>query len=142
MPMPFLNRLKGQEKIFQLTQEINEYRESPIENNYKLIQKEVNKDLGNYVEDWTIKGILTCAIIDEDDFYYLIMDKDRKMHFSSCVGKYNLIEDQDSLSNDFSVLEWLRKNDEKSLIKIVKDCIKRNEVLPISEIGVNPIKKK
>lgn len=140
--MPFLNRLKGQEKIFQLTQEINEYRESPKENNYKLIQKEVNKDLGNYVEDWTIKGILTCAIIDEDDFYYLIMDKDRKMHFSSCVGKYRLIEDLDSLSNDFSVLEWLRKNDEKSLIKIVKDCIKRNEVLPISEIGVNPIKKK
>lgn len=140
--MPFLNRLKGQEKIFQLTQEINEYRESPKENNYKLIQKEVNKDLGNYVEDWIIKGILTCAIIDEDDFYYLIMDKDRKMHFSSCVGKYKMIKDQDSLSNDFSVLEWLRKNDEKSLIKIVKDCIKRNEVLPISEIGVNPIKRK
>lgn len=140
--MPFLNRLKGQEKIFQLTQEINEYRESPIENNYKLIQKEVNKDLGKYVDDWLIRGILTCAIIDEDDFYYLIMDKDRKMHFSSCVGKYRLIEDLDSLSNDFSVLEWLRKNDEKSLIKIVNDCIKRNEVLPISEIGVNPIKKK
>lgn len=140
--MPFLNRLKGQEKIFQLTQEINEYRESPIENNYKLIQKEVNKDLGKYVDDWLIRGILTCAIIDEDDFYYLIMDKDRKMHFSSCVGKYRLIEDLDSLSNDFSVLEWLRKNDEESLIKIVKDCIKRNEVLPISEIGVNPIKKK
>lgn len=140
--MPFLNRLKGQEKIFQLTQEINEYRESPIENNYKLIQKEVNKDLGKYVDDWLIRGILTCAIIDEDDFYYLIMDKDRKMHFSSCVGKYRLIEDLDSLSNDFSVLEWLRKNDEKSLIKIVKDCIKRNEVLPISEIGVNPVKRK
>ena len=75
-----------------------------LENNYKLIQKEVNKDLGNYVKDWTIKGILTCAVIDEDDFYYLIMDKDRIMHFSSCVGKYKLIEDLDSLSNDFSVL--------------------------------------
>lgn len=140
--MSILNKLGGQEKIFRLTQEINEYRESPRENNYKLIQKEVNKDLGNYVEDWTIRGILTCAIIDEDDFYYLIMDKDRIMHFSSCVGKYKMIKDQDSLSNDFSVLEWLRKNDEKSLIKIVKDCIKRNEVLPISEIGVNPIKRK
>ena len=127
---------RGEEKMFTLKAQINEYRTQERENNYKLISREVNRDAGCYVDFYGCKGILCTAVIDIDDFYYVVMDEQRKLSYHSCCGGYEVIPPDEELSANFSVLNWLRDNDPESLLKIVNESIEKNEVIPISAIRV------
>lgn len=125
----------GPEKLFELKKEINEYRIREEVNNYKLISKKVNEDAGSFVKIYGDIGILCTAIIDLDDFYYVLMDKDRKLTYHSCCCKYEIIP-QEEVGPEFSILNWIRENQPEELLKIIQESIERNEVIPISAIRV------
>jgi hypothetical protein len=127
---------KGEEKLFVLKGQINEYKTQKRKNNYKLISKEVNKDAGCYVNIYGHKGILCTAVIDIDDFYYVVMDENRELVYHSCCGGYKVIPPDEELSANFSVLNWLREHEPESLLKIVNESLEKNEVIPISVIRV------
>lgn len=127
--------IEGDGKILILKAEINEYRSEKRKNNYKLISEETNRDAGSYVDICGHRGILCTAVIDIDDFYYIVMDKDRKIVYHSCCGGYKIIPPEE-LDSDLSVLDWLRNNDPESLLEIVNESLKKNEVIPISVIRV------
>lgn len=123
------------EKLFELTTQVNYYKYLDKDSNYKIINKECSRDAGEIVDIHGHHGILCGAVIDFDDYYYLIMDKDKKISFHSCCCGYNILQNQD-IKPDLSVLLWLRENDPDSLLELVNDCIDRNAVLPISTIRV------
>jgi hypothetical protein len=123
------------EKLFELTTQVNLNKYLDKESNYKIISKECNRDAGEIVDIYGRSGILCGAVIDFDDYYYLIMDKDKKISFHSCCIGYKILQDED-IGPDLSVLLWLRENDPDSLLELVSDCINRNAVLPISKIRV------
>lgn len=124
------------EKLFELTTQVNYYKYFDKDCcNYKIISEECNRDAGEIVDIYGHPGILCGAVLDFDDYYYLIMDKDKKISFHSCCGGYKILRDED-IGPDLSVLLWLRENDPDSLLEMVNDCIDRNAVLPISKIRV------
>ena len=49
------------------------------------------------------------------------MNPDRKICFSSCVGGYKII---DEIPAEFSVLDYMRKHDKKSIKTIIDNFIK------------------
>lgn len=125
-------------KLFNLCSEYNEYISNPekyANRNFYLIRDEVNKSLGKFVDIHGHKGILVGAVLEDDDYYYLVLDETRQVIFHSCCGGFKEIQRED-LSMNFSVLLWLRDNEPESLLQIVIKCIESNYVVPITSISV------
>lgn len=69
-------------------------------NNYHFIKDEIEKDGGKIVKFYDDEhGILISASSTDEDFYYnyitLEDDLSLKMNFSSCVGGYEIVEDEE-----------------------------------------------
>lgn len=125
--------ISGPEKILKLAYYSNTARP---DSNYHIIKEEISKDVGEFVSMINEDGILVGAVVDYDDFYYLVMRHDRTISYHSCCGGYSVKSELPD--SNFSVLMWLRDNDPESLLDLVYDSIKKNEVLPIGKISVTP----
>lgn len=102
---------------------IRREQNSDKKSNYHLIVEEVERDGGKYISFGNSsddKGFLIGASTTIEDFYWVYMDSDRKIHFSSCVGGYKVM---DEIPAEFSVLDYMRKHDRTSIKKIIDDFI-------------------
>lgn len=99
-----------------IKKQIDEARNSETDNNLKLITKELSLDCGKIVtfSNNGIPLLLICALASDEDYYYLAIDKDFKIHYETCVGKYHLVSDKECISE---MEKW--RNDNNLIIKKV-----------------------
>lgn len=85
--------------------------------NAKLIREELKEDKGKIVsfDEGKTYSMLVCAVSSDEDYYYLSIDKKMKTHYCSCVGKYQIIDDE-SVIKEYK--QWLSDN-----LKKIQDTI-------------------
>ena len=110
-----------------IVKHIEEKKNSPKENNLKLIYNDVLKMGGNVIREYnsTQCYYLVGAVSTHEDYYYVVLDKDRKLRFLTCVGKIELV---DEIPADFSVLLYLVSHDPISLVQYIRNTIDTSKV--------------
>lgn len=110
-----------------IAKHIEEMKNSPKENNLKLIYNDVLKMGGNVIREYnsTQCYYLVGAVSTHEDYYYVVLDKDRKLRFLTCVGKIELV---DEIPADFSVLLYLVSHDPISLVQYIRKTIDTSKV--------------
>lgn len=110
-----------------IVKHIEEMKNSPKENNLKLIYNDVLKMGGNVIREYnsTQCYYLVGAVSTHEDYYYVVLDKDRKLRFLTCVGKIELV---DEIPADFSVLLYLVSHDPISLVQYIRKTIDTSKV--------------
>lgn len=82
------------DSIKKMTDAMREHKDS---NCYRIIQ-EIEQDGGKFVsfsdrdDDC---GLLVCATSTDEDYYWVYIDNDFKVHYSSAVGGYDSIAEED-----------------------------------------------
>ena len=123
------------EKLLRLTRHINDAIKKD-DGNIPSIRKEITKrGLGKIVSFFGDQVLLTCAITDDDDYYYVCIRPDRKLIYHSCCARYDTVPEEE-LDPNLSILLWLRSNEPETLERIVYESIERNEVVPFTDIKI------
>lgn len=93
------------------------------DNNLKFIKDEVEsgKYGGQYVNDGGIHYYVVAACSTVEDYYWVRINKDREIGFSSCVG--NPGEVMDEVPEDMSVLDYLIRWEGDEVANKVKEYI-------------------
>lgn len=106
---------------------IEEMKNSPHENNLKLIYDKVIKLGGNVIREYNSAEYyyLVGAASTHEDYYYVVLDKDRRLRFLTCVGKIELV---DKIPADLSVLLYLVSHDPNSLVQYIRKTINDSKV--------------
>lgn len=107
-----------------LDAELDSYEQRTDETNYNRIKNKANKDGGKYISfgnKLSDNGFLIGATSTLEDFYWLYMDLERNIHFSSCVGGYTVI---DEIPVEFNILDYMRTHDKDFIKKTIDDFIK------------------
>lgn len=93
------------------------------DDNIHLIRKDVKEDRGNYIKFFDDYGVLVGASVTIEDYYWVYINSDRKLcFFLSCVGKYELVEENE-LPPKMSVLVYLMNHDRESLRELINNKI-------------------
>lgn len=90
--------------------------ESPSEKIKRGIINACQRDGGRYVRFADTDGILVAAVKMDNDFYFAVLDKDRKIQYFDSTERYSLIKE---ISGELSVLNYLWLHDRNSLLNIV-----------------------
>ena len=106
---------------------IEEMKSSPSENNLKRIYNKVINMGGNLIIEYNSAQCyyLVGAVSTHEDYYYVVLDKDRELRFLTCAGK---IELADVIPADFSVLLYLVSHDPNSLVQYIRNTIDTSKV--------------
>lgn len=105
-------------------------------NNAKLIKEEAKDLCGNYVDFFGCRcGYLLGATCGYNDYYWVYINKDLKIGFSSCVCNPTKLDKIPSM--DFSVLDYLINNDVESIIEKIKDILKTVDDVFFTPIYIN-----
>lgn len=107
----------------EIKKDVNEKLKDDNSNASKIYNK-LKKDVGKIIS-FSSKdiGILLCASSTDEDYYWVYVDEDGKLHGSSCVGKYQL---EDNIEN-YTKLLTLSK-DKNKLKEIIDNFSKENIV--------------
>ena len=82
----------------------------------------MKEDGGKYIKFFDDYGVLVGASVTIEDYYWVYINSDRKLCFSSCVEKYELVEENE-LPPKMSVLVYLMVHDRESLRELVNNKI-------------------
>lgn len=116
--------------------QINRQLASSESNNLKLIKEEAKDICGNYADFFSCNyGYVLGATCGHDDYYWVYINKDLKIGFSSCVCSPEMVNGLPS--NDLSVLDYLIKNDAKSIVDKVKNVISCHDDVFFTPIYIN-----
>lgn len=93
------------------------------DNNLKLIKEEIEsgKYGGRYVNDGGRHYYVVAACSTVEDYYWVRINKDREIGFSSCVG--NPGEVMDEVPMDMSVLDYLIRWEGDEVASKVKEYV-------------------
>lgn len=110
--------------------------ENDKENNAKLIIREAKKLCGNYVDFYgCCGGYLLGATCGFDDYYWLYIDNNLKIRYSSCVGNPSLSDDIPNIN--YSVLDYLIRNDSESIIEKIKESFSKCDDIMMTPVYIN-----
>lgn len=104
---------------------------------YNLVDivRKVNQDRWKFVTfGGTEIGVLMCATSTDEDYYYCYIGKDLRLHFSSCVGGYNIV-DTNELPLEYSMLKVMLDKDKKTLVDKVVDFTEKNVDVVITDLS-------
>ena len=111
-------------------------RFSSVDETLLSFVKHVNEDRFKFVTfGGSDIGILMCLTSTDEDFYYCYIGKDLCPHFSSSVGRYYIV-DENELSLDYSMLKYMLENEKETLIEKVLDFVDNNVDVVISKLTV------
>ena len=124
-------------KRLLLLEHVNDQASSPKKTNLKLIRNEVNKLAGNFIKPVGDEEafLLTCAVCDVDDYYYVLIDRDRKIRWESCVGCIKAV-DESRLGIEYNILRYLIENDSEYLLDMVQKMIDDSGVVLFTDLKV------
>lgn len=89
---------------------------------YSIMKKEIEEYGGKIVSFGTNDdGLLVGATITDEDLYWIYVDKDFKVHFSSAVGGFKVIENPD---NSYKSLLYVANNEPENIIHLVNNNVK------------------
>lgn len=104
--------------------------ESPAEKIKRGIISACTRDGGRYVKFFDTAGILVAAVKMDNDFYFAVLDKDRKIQYFDSTERYSLIKE---ISGELSVLNYLWLHDRASLLDIVSNAFTTADIDDVCE---------
>ena len=88
---------------------------------YSIMKKEIEEYGGKIVSfDTNDDGLLVGATITDEDLYWVYVDKDFKVHLSSAVGGFKVIENPD---DSFKTLLYVAQNEPENIALIVNERV-------------------
>lgn len=110
-----------------IIKQIKEMKSSPSDNNLKRIYNKVISIGGNIIREYNSAQYyyLVGAVSTHEDYYYLVLDKDRELRFLTCAGKIELADD---IPVDFYNLMYLISHDPNSLVQYIRNTIDTSNV--------------
>lgn len=129
--------MKSLEERRRLNREfLNSKLESPNSNNAKLIIEEAKTLCGCYGDYYGCScGYVLGATCGHDDYYWLYIDKNLKIHYSSCVGNPSPLDKMPGV--DYSVLDYVIHNDPESIIDKIRDSFKICDDVMMTPVYIN-----
>lgn len=128
--------MEDREKIKEaIKRDIIKGLNSSKDNNIILIKKFVDKNGGNYILTPSNEvAYLVGASSTNEDYYYVVINKNLKVEFITCVAHIEVIDIKDLESNDFYILDYIIKNNPEHLVDIVKNTL--NETIDVLFSGI------
>ena len=117
---------RGQDLVIDEIKAIKDHIELQLnmerENNLKLIKQEIedpnNGYGGKYINSNGKYYLVVAACSTIEDYYYVLVDKDRYKSFSSCVGSPGDIIDY--VPAEMSIVQYLIENEPKDFAENIK----------------------
>lgn len=128
--------MEDREKIKEaIKRDIIKGLNSSKDNNIILIKKFVDKNGGKYILTPSNEvAYLVGASSTNEDYYYVVINKNLKVEFITCVAHIEVIDIKDLESNDFYILDYIIKNNPEHLVDIVKNTL--NETIDVLFSGI------
>ena len=111
--------------------------ESEDKSNYRLISEELKNDGGKIVKfknmSYNVMGLLIGATSTDEDYYYLYVDANYKIHSMTCVGGYTVLEDKE-IPRNLRKFKDLSREDSKHIRNLLEIRLLRT-----AEVFLTPI---
>lgn len=93
------------------------------ETTYSIIRKEIDKYAGNFISFGdNDEGLLVAACMSDEDLYWVYIKENLKVSFSSCVGGFNVITDEEYIKNHFPQLKHISETQTEDLVHLFNGC--------------------
>ena len=113
-----------------------------VEQTREMLTQTLQKDGGKFVTFGGGEDGILCAALEQDEkFYFLWLDKDRKTQITSTKESYKLLRD---IPNNLSVLYYLYQTQRNYVVGVVQNWVEENsdDYKILGNIGVKAHKTK
>ena len=117
-------------------------KQQRVEHTREMLTQTLQKDGGKFVTFGGGEDGILCAALEQDEkFYFLWLDKDRKTQITSTKESYKLLRD---IPNNLSVLNYLYQTQRNYVVGVVQNWIEENsdDYKILGNVGVKAHKTK
>ena len=117
-------------------------RQQRVEQTREMLTQTLQKDGGKFITFGGGEDGILCAALEQDEkFYFLWLDKDRKTQITSTKESYKLLRD---IPNNLSVLYYLYQTQRNYVVGVVQNWVEENgdDYKILGNIGVKAHKTK
>ena len=117
-------------------------KQQRVEHTREMLTQTLQKDGGKFVTFGGGEDGILCAALEQDEkFYFLWLDKDRKTQITSTKESYKLLRD---IPNNLSVLNYLYQTQRNYVVGVVQNWVEENgdDYKILGNVGVKAHKTK
>ena len=117
-------------------------KQQRVERTREMLTQTLQKDGGKFVTFGGGEDGILCAALEQDEkFYFLWLDKDRKTQITSTKESYKLLRD---IPNNLSVLYYLYQTQRNYVVGVVQNWVEENsdDYKILGNVGVKAHKTK
>ena len=117
-------------------------KQQRVEQTREMLTQTLQKDGGKFVTFGGGEDGILCAALEQDEkFYFLWLDKDRKTQITSTKESYKLLRD---IPNNLSVLYYLYQTQRNYVVGVVQNWVEENsdDYKILGNVGVKAYKSK
>ena len=117
-------------------------KQQRVEQTREMLTQTLQKDGGKFITFGGGEDGILCAALEQDEkFYFLWLDKDRKTQITSTKESYKLLRD---IPNNLSVLHYLYQTQRNYVVGIVQNWVEENsdDYKILGNVGVKAHKSK
>ena len=117
-------------------------KQQRVEQTREMLTQTLQKDGGKFVTFGGGEDGILCAALEQDEkFYFLWLDKDRKTQITSTKESYKLLRD---IPNNLSVLNYLYQTQRNYVVGVVQNWVEENsdDYKILGNVGVKAHKTK
>ena len=117
-------------------------KQQRVEHTREMLTQTLQKDGGKFVTFGGGEDGILCAALEQDEkFYFLWLDKDRKTQITSTKESYKLLRD---IPNNLSVLHYLYQTQRNYVVGVVQNWVEENsdDYKILGNVGVKAYKPK
>ena len=117
-------------------------KQQRVEQTREMLTQTLQKDGGKFVTFGVGEDGILCAALEQDEkFYFLWLDKDRKTQITSTKESYKLLRD---IPNNLSVLYYLYQTQRNYVVGVVQNWVEENsdDYKILGNVGVKAHKTK
>ena len=117
-------------------------KQQRVEHTREMLTQTLQKDGGKFVTFGGGEDGILCAALEQDEkFYFLWLDKDRKTQITSTKESYKLLRD---IPNNLSVLHYLYQTQRNYVVSVIQNWVEENsdDYKILGNVGVKVHKPK
>ena len=117
-------------------------KQQRVEQTREMLTQTLQKDGGKFITFGGGEDGILCAALEQDEkFYFLWLDKDRKTQITSTKESYKLLRD---IPNNLSVLHYLYQTQRNYVVGVVQNWVEENsdDYKILGNVGVKAHKTK